>query len=83
MKKLILIISCLMESVYKRAENNRIDQYLKEHPNTDPKALRSNSIKAGESIVGFIPLKIKKNKVKNFNIIIPMDDYDFIVNYHL
>ena len=71
-----------LESVYKRAENNRIDQYLKEHPNTDPKALRSNSIKAGESIVGFIPLKIKKNKVKNFNIIIPMDDYDFIVNFH-
>lgn len=72
-----------LESIYKRAENNRIDQYLKEHPNTDPKALRSNSIKAGESIVGFIPLKIKKNKVKNFNIIIPMDGYDFIVNYHL
>lgn len=72
-----------LESVYKRAENNRINQYLKEHPNTDPKALRSNSIKAGESIVGFIPLKIKKKKVKNFNIIIPMDGYDFIVNYHL
>lgn len=72
-----------LEAVYKRAQDNRINQYLKEHPNTDPKALRSNSIKAGESIVGFIPLKIKKNKVKNFNIIIPMDGYEFIVNYHL
>ena len=72
-----------LESIYKHAENNRINQYLKEHPNNDPKALRSNSIKPGESIVGFIPLKIKKNKVKNFNIIIPMDGYDFNVDYHL
>ena len=71
-----------LESVYKRAENNRIDQYLKEHPNTDPKALRSNSIKAGESIVGFIPLKVKK-KLSDFDMYVPMDDYDFLVNFHL
>ena len=71
-----------LESIYKRAQDNRINQYLKDHPNTDPKALRSNSIKAGESIVGFIPLKVKK-KLNNFKMHIPMDDYDFLVNYDM
>lgn len=70
-----------LESVYKRAENNRINQYLKEHPNTNPKALRSNSIKAGENIVGYIPLKVKK--VKNVKMHIPMDDYDFLIEYNV
>ena len=70
-----------LESAYKRAQNNRIDQYLKEHPNTNPKALRSNSIKPGESIVGFIPLKVKKiNKIKMH---VPMDGYDFTINYDI
>ena len=71
-----------LESAYKRAENNRINQYLKDHPNTNPKALRSNSIKAGESIVGFIPLKVKK-KLKNFKMHVPMDDFDFVVDYNM
>ncbi len=71
-----------LEAVYKRAQDNRIDQYLKDHPNTNPKALRSNSIKAGESIVGFIPLKVKK-KLKEFNIYMPMDGYDFLVTFSM
>ncbi len=71
-----------LESVYKRAQENRIQDYLKEHPNTNPKALRSNSIKAGESIVGFIPLKVKK-KLNNFKMHIPMDDYDFLISYDM
>ncbi len=71
-----------LESIYKRAENNRINQYLKEHPNTNPKALRSNSIKSGESIVGFIPLKVKK-KLKDFKIYMPMDDYEFLVSFSM
>ena len=71
-----------LESIYKRAQNNRIEQYLKEHPNTNPKALRSNSIKPGESIVGFIPLKVKK-KLNNFKMHILMDDYDFLVEYDM
>ena len=70
-----------LEQAYKQAQENRIHDYLKEHPNTDPKALRSNSIKAGESIVGFIPFKVKK--CKNVKIHINMDDYDFLINYDL
>ena len=71
-----------LESIYKRAQDNRIDQYLKDHPNNNPKALRSNSIKAGESIVGFIPLKVKK-KLKDFKIYMPMDDYEFLVSFSM
>lgn len=70
-----------LESAYKRAQENRIDQYLKEHPNNDPKALRSNGIKPGESIVGYIPLKVKKSK--NVKLYITMDDYDFLINYNI
>ncbi len=70
-----------LESAYKRAQENRIDQYLKEHPNNDPKALRSNSIKPGESIAGFVPLKIKK--AKKVKLTVPMDGYNFVVNYNI
>lgn len=70
-----------LEGVLKRAEDNRVDKYLKEHPNTAPKALRSNSIQPGESLRGFIPLKIKKSK--NVKLHIPMDDYDFLINYDI
>ncbi|MBQ0022154.1 MAG: hypothetical protein KBT29_02830, partial [Prevotellaceae bacterium] len=62
-----------LEQAYKRAQENRIQEYLQDHPNNDPKALRSNSIKPGESIVGFIPLKVKK--CKNVKTYITMDDY--------
>ena len=71
-----------LDAAYKRARENRIQEYLKEHPNTDPKALRSNSIKSGENIVGFIPLKIKK-KLKNFKMFVPMDGYDFQIEFNL
>lgn len=70
-----------LESAYKRARENRIQEYLKEHPNNDPKALRSNSIKPGESIVGYIPLKVKKSKT--VTVIVPMDDYDFTIIYNV
>ncbi len=70
-----------LESAYKRAQENRIDEYLKEHPNNDPKALRSNSIKPGESIIGFVPLKIKK--ATNVKMHVPMDGYDFLVEYDI
>lgn len=70
-----------LEQTYKRAQENRIQEYLREHPNTDPKALRSNSIQPGESLVGFIPLKVKK--LKNVKLYITMDDYEFLINYDL
>ena len=70
-----------LDAAYKRARENRIQEYLKEHPNTDPKAIRSNSIKAGENLVGFIPLKIKK--AKNVKVHVPMDGYDFVINYDI
>lgn len=71
-----------LEQAYKQSQENRIQEYLKEHPNTEPKAIRSNGIKAGESIIGFIPFKVK-NKCKNVKIYIPMDDYEFLINYNI
>lgn len=70
-----------LEQVLKGAQDNRVDKYLKEHPNNSPKALRSNSIQPGESLRGFIPLKVKK--CKSVKLHIPMDDYDFLISYNI
>lgn len=70
-----------LESAYKQSQENRIQEYLKEHPNTEPKALRSNGIKAGESLVGYIPLKPKNSQ--NIKLFINMDDYDFMISYNV
>ncbi|MCQ2247064.1 MAG: hypothetical protein MJZ69_09830 [Bacteroidaceae bacterium] len=71
-----------LEGMTRQAQDNRIHKYLQEHPNTSPRALRSNSIKAGESVRGFIPFEVKK-KVKNLKINIYMDDYNFLIEYNV
>lgn len=66
-----------LEQAYKKAQDNRVETYLREHPNTNPKALRSNSIKPGESLIGFIPFQVKNSD--KFAVTINMDDYDFYI----
>lgn len=56
------------------AEKN-IQQYLAEHPKTRPSALRSQSLKPGESVCGY--LAFKNQKADSFTLHIPMDGFDF------
>lgn len=70
-----------LEEIYEQAQENRIQDYLKEHPDNSPKALRSNSIKPGESIAGYMAFKVKK--CKKIKICVTMDDYDFDIVYNL
>lgn len=65
-----------------QAMQNRISDYLKKHPKNRPSALKSESIKAGESVHGYIATK-KQKKCHTADIIIPMDGYDFIFSYSL
>ena len=71
-----------LEDMTRQARDNRVYKYLQEHPNTNPKALRSNSIKAGESIRGFLPFEVKK-KVKTFKIFITLDGYQYEIKYNV
>lgn len=60
------------------AEKN-IQQYLAEHPKSRPSALRSQSLKSGESVCGY--LAFKSQKADTFTLHIPMDGYDFTFNW--
>ena len=71
-----------LEGMTRQAQDNRIHKYLQEHPNTSPRALRSNSIKPGESIRGFLPFEVKK-KVKQCKFFIMLDGYDYEISYIL
>ena len=54
---------------------NRIEEYMKEHPKYHPTALKAQSIKSGESIYGYVAVEWKKSN--KATITIPMDGYDF------
>ena len=71
-----------LEDMTRQAQDNRVHKYLQEHPNTNPKALRSNSIKAGESVRGFLPFEVKK-KVATFKIFITLDGYEYELKYNV
>jgi len=53
-----------LKAMTEKAQENRVRKYLEEHPRTIPKALRSTSIRSGESIFGFIPYKLNRKKAK-------------------
>ena len=60
------------------AERN-ISQYLAEHPKSRPSALRSQSLKPGESVCGY--LAFKSQKADSFTLHIPMDGFDFTFDW--
>ena len=59
---------------------NRIEEYMKEHPKERPSALRTQSIKPGESLHGYIASEWKK--CNQAVLTIPMDGYDFLFIYN-
>ena len=63
------------------AIQNRVSEYLKEHPKNRPSALRSESLKAGDSIHGYIATKKKKGK--QMLLTIPIDGFDFKFLYNV
>ena len=71
-----------LEDMTRQAQDNRVHKYLQEHPNTNPRALRSNGIKPGESIRGFLPFEVKK-KVKHCKFFIKLDGYQYEINYNI
>ena len=62
------------------AIQNRIAEYMKAHPKNRPSALRSESIKAGDSIHGYIASKKKKGD--EVVLTIPIDGFDFRFLYN-
>jgi len=65
-----------------QTQENRVHDYLKKHPRTLAKGLRTTSLKAGESISGYIPYK-KVKKLKMFYINIVLDGYTYNIKYKI
>jgi len=65
-----------------QAQENRIQQYLEEHPRKLSEGLRTNSLKPGESLSGYIAYK-KIRKLKTLSIKVTLDDYTYNINYSL
>ena len=63
------------------AIDNRIEEYMREHPKEHPSALKTQTIKPGESLHGYIASERKKaNKAR---LTLPIDDYDFVFTFNL
>lgn len=65
----------MLSSLTEQLMDNNIREYMENHPKQRPIALRTQSIKAGESYSGYVA-----GKTKNMDVIIlhvRMDDYDF------
>lgn len=71
-----------LKALNNKSQANRVHQYLKKHPRTLPKGLRTTSLKPGESISGYIPYKKIKN-VKTFSLNIVLDDYTYDIKYQI
>jgi len=65
-----------LASITQKAEENSIREYMANHPKDRPKAMKSQSIKAGESYHGYIANK-RKNKYDYYALYIQIDGYDF------
>lgn len=64
-----------LQALNKQAMESSAQEYLKTHPTNRPKALKSQTIKQGEAIHGFIATK--KKKADSIFLYIPMDDFTF------
>lgn len=65
-----------------QAMQNRIGDYLRNHPKNRPSALKSQGVKAGESIHGYIASK-KQKKDDSVDLTIHMDDFDFRFSFNI
>lgn len=71
----------ILQIFNKETIDKRTKQYMEEHPVTRPKGLRSQSIKPGESISGYIATQ--KKKADKIILTITMDGFDFEVKQDL
>lgn len=70
-----------LTAINKQAMDNSAKEYLKTHPTNRPTALKTQSIKPGEAIHGFIATK--KRKADSIFLYIPMDGFNFDVELKL
>lgn len=71
----------MLSSLTEQVIDNNIREYLKNHPRQHPVALKSQSIKSGESHSGYVA-----GKTKNVDVItlhVKMDDYEFKFRWDL
>jgi len=65
----------MLSSLTEQVMENNIQEYLKAHPRQHPTAMKSQSIKSGDSYAGYVAAKSKN--VDYFILHIKMDDYEF------
>lgn len=71
-----------LQDLNNQSQENRIQEYLKSHPKKLANALRTTSLKAGESVSGYIPYK-KIRKAKNITVKFTLDDYTHDIFYNI
>lgn len=64
-----------LEALAKQEIDNRAQEYLKTHPVEHAKALKTNSIKSGEAMHGYVATK--KKKVDEIWLIVPLDGFEY------
>jgi len=69
-------------AINEQSQENRIQQYLENHPRTLANALRTTSLKPGESVAGYIPYK-KIRKMKKIDFKFTLDDYTYPIGFVL
>ena len=68
-------------AINEHAIQNRVAEYMKNHPKDRPRALRTESIKAGESLHGYVASKTKR--ADEVVLTLPIDGYDFKFTFRL
>ena len=65
----------VLSDMAKESSEQSIREYLAAHPKQRPGVLRSQSLKKGETISGYIAFK--REKADTFTIHLPIDGYDY------
>jgi len=71
----------MLSSLTEQVMDNNIQEYLQKHPKQRPSALKSQSIKSGDSYAGYVA-----GKTKNVDVIVlhvKMDEYEFQFTWNL
>jgi len=71
----------MLSSLTEQVMDNNIQEYLKNHPRQRPSAMKTQSIKSGESYTGYVAGKTKN--VDEIILHIKMDDYEFQFDWDL
>jgi len=69
----------ILSSMTAQMIENNVHEYLEAHPKTRPTSLKSNSIKSGESINGYVACS--KKKADYYVLHVKFDDYEFTFSF--